>query len=377
MRHNIFLRNFKIVARQVQLETNDSTDTMTPIKPDAENSHQSPSCGHEASIDHDDYTKDLDTFHLVVTLKQISNVLRCPNHLHWISYDFLGATVHSSKFLPSSPESFEPKEDVFKLRLSQSMISSFLKGHHMKVNLCQEGHVNEIIDVDLSMVFCREGTSYLNQYLAEGWIGLRPCNTDELMLNNTNNILHQIPLKQQPCVLLSLELVKGQDHIQSKGSDVQRIMESNCNNDIKTWCPSSEDLLQKMKDIAKAEMLLDEKQKQWNDLKLREELRFRQHVKKKEKVIQHYLEQQLKQQESKHMETIETCRIDYKKLESRLREALSDVETKEREMGRIVAANNTTFVQKVSELDLKEKLMREEAQHAVDLEVCMRIVLQL
>ena len=77
--------------------------------------------------------------------------------------------------------------------------------------------------------------------------------------------------------------------------------------------------------------------------------------------------------ESEQMATIEKCRSEYKRLESRLKTALSDVEEKEREMKRILAANNTTFVQKITELDLREKLIREETKHAIDMEVCFKL----
>ncbi len=315
--------------------------------------------------------KDSDCFELIVNLKNVSHLKQ---GTYQMVYEFLGAKVQTPTFLSSNNEkslsSFKAKEDIFQINILHRDLLSFLKDNVIKVILYKECESYGDAFINLFTAFnCNDNESlFQTDYFAEEWIEFDSkaghCSSflDTATKNNDN-----------PKLLLSLSLSKFITKLRYPHHQQLPLHHSHemalCHWDNDSCNPTNDELLQKLKEIARAEMELDTKKREWMEYQHREEQSFQHHLREKEMKVQEYLEKHMKLEESKQMKIIENCRIEYKNLESRLKTALADIEGKEREMKRIVAANNTTFVQKITELDLKEKLIREEAQHLVDMEV--------
>lgn len=319
--------------------------------------------------------KDSNSFELLVNLKNIS----LKQGTYQMVYEFLGAKVETSTFLSSNNEksssSFEAKEDIFQINIPHCDLLSFMKDNLIKVVLYKECEEYGNAFINLFTAFnCNDNESSIKtDYFAQEWIEFDTKKGDCCSFLDTatkNN--------ENPKLLLLLSLSNHTTKLRYSQHQRQPLHHFHelalCHWDNDSCNPTNDDLLQKLKEIARVEMELDTKQREWMEYQRREEQSFRQHLREKEIKVQEYLEKYMKQEELKQMKIIENCRIEYKNLESRLKTALADVEAKEREMKRIVAANNTTFVQKITELDLKEKLIREEAQHLVDMEVGLSIV---
>ena len=338
----------------------------------------------------------VDTFNLEINFKKVHNMpmQQYQESPFWISYEFLGAVVQSERFNPSP---FEPKEDVFQLNLTQWELISFLERNKIKIYLCGEGAVVGRAEITLYTAFDgKQEEMNEGEQFVEGWIAFHVGNDDNLpvaatklcrnetddfpqilvsmsicpsRLFNDNLTIEEVSTRYAPCLNenendnLYRQLVE--DNLYLKQYD--RTKDGNC---INTY-PSEEQLLQKIKDVATGEINLEKKQRQWKEFRHKEEIKFREHLRKKEELVRRRLEEQMKGHQSEQVRAIETCRNEYKILESRLKTALSEVEAKEREMKRKLATNHTTFLQKIAEFDLKEKVIREEAKHIVDMEVCM------
>jgi hypothetical protein len=342
-----------------------------------------------------------DSFYISIALKDVHNIpTQYAENSFWISYEFLDAIIQTVQFnsSTSSSSSFEPKEDVFQFSIKRSELPSFLQCNKIKIYICKEGGIIGSAEVDLFYAFCREDQNELvlngEERYVEGLIELHSENGDNLSVAKTQLRMNVVPNSDYPQLFMSLSLSHGmlrtnqseQDSLNSCSTindtfqkevaqhTFSRGLGPSADNKLVDLNYQTEDLLlQRAKSIATAEIELDKKQKQWEEFRHREEIKFREHLRKKEEVVRRHLDEQIKRKESQQMGVIKRCRSEYKELESRLKIALSEVETKEREMRRILAANNTTFIQKITELDLKEKLIREEAQHVVDMEVCMFI----
>ena len=176
--------------------------------------------------------------------------------------------------------------------------------------------------------------------------------------------------KSSPRILVSLSLSNDTPSTNQCQHSSYNIPLSTYHTDAEASFPSESGLLQRIRDIAYKEMDIDEKKRQWQLFREREEVRFSEYLRNKEKAYQKHFHHLVKQSLSKQVRLIKNCHDEYKALEARLYTTLSDVEEKEREMKRTLAANNTSYVQRMTELDLREKIMREEAKHMVEMEVC-------
>eukprot|EP00956_Cyclotella_meneghiniana_P043952 scaffold295509_cov79-Cyclotella_meneghiniana.AAC.1 len=77
--------------------------------------------------------------------------------------------------------------------------------------------------------------------------------------------------------------------------------------------------------------------------------------------------------EKERLDSLESSRKEYEVLESRLRNALLEVESKERRLNEVEAMHQNERQRKMAELDLRERLMKEELQHTIDIEASVII----
>jgi len=81
------------------------------------------------------------------------------------------------------------------------------------------------------------------------------------------------------------------------------------------------------------------------------------------------LEERARAKEQETAGVVETCRLEYGKLEAKLRKALADVERKEHQLAISEVARQEEYSRKVAVLGSKHRALLEEAKHSVNLEV--------
>lgn len=346
---------------------------------------------------------DTRTLNLSIRLSnvQIRNAMQSPCRPFWITYEFAGAVVQSNEFnIPIS--TFETKEDEFQISINQNEVESFFHANKIKLYACQEGHILGEAEIDLfSILLIEKGgsSSIIADKSAKRLVTLKPSDIDPNkqgiydvhggtpIIQPTDN--QEFEKDGTIVVQLDLHLTERDDIAHTKTNqgvqDGERAVITNYLDEttqdmflFKNKCDSTtrtsdqrtdENLMEKANALAKAELELDKRKQRWDEFRILEERKFQAYLRKKEESLQNHLQEQMQQKALDQMNKINSCRSEYNRLEAKLKSALSDIEAKEREMNRTLAANNTTFIQKVTELDLKHKLIQEEARHTVGLEV--------
>jgi hypothetical protein len=124
-----------------------------------------------------------------------------------------------------------------------------------------------------------------------------------------------------------------------------------------------------MKRIEEREKALVVKQQEFEDHAKVKDVEFHAHVKKTQSSLRLMIEQEASKIEHELLDLFETGRRDYKGLENKLREKLSQVEAKERQLESAMASNEASLARRSAELDLKMKLVMEESGHKIEMEV--------
>ena len=329
-------------------------------------------------------SNDESDLHLTIRLNQVHfHEIRSIHGPVVITYEFTGAMIKSNEFDPKTKE-FEPVEDEFHISINHDEMKSFLEQNKIVMYVYNDGMIFGEVKFDLysALILGKVenpcGSLKLDQRWKR-WIELcSPAETESANTWSTKS--SDVVMKVQVELIIS----KGNPTCNDKGDQdtkyifVTKENSSNIQDGVfltKNGLSSSsksiseQSLMEKANSLARAELELDKRTQKWDEFRISEERKFQDYLMKKEEALRCLLQEHMKEQEIDHMRTIETCRSEYKRLEARLKSALSEIETKEREMDRILAANNTTFIQKVTELELKYKLIQDEAKHTVDMEV--------
>ena len=80
------------------------------------------------------------------------------------------------------------------------------------------------------------------------------------------------------------------------------------------------------------------------------------------------VEERVSRIECERLNSTDTAKNEYERLETRLRKALIDVETKERQLKEIELSYQKERKRKLSDLESREKLLKRETEHAIEME---------
>ena len=80
------------------------------------------------------------------------------------------------------------------------------------------------------------------------------------------------------------------------------------------------------------------------------------------------VEERVSRIECERLNSTDTAKNEYERLETRLRKALIDVETKERQLKEIELSYQKERKRKLSDLESREKLLKRETEHAIEIE---------
>ena len=134
------------------------------------------------------------------------------------------------------------------------------------------------------------------------------------------------------------------------------------------------ELSNKEKEILQQMASLERKRCEWEQWRHREEIDWQEKLRQKEAAMLKAVEERVQVIEKERKSALELSKNEYDKLETRLRKALIDVEAKERQLKHAKVSHQSERKSKLAELELREKLMKEELKHAIEIEVRLMIL---
>lgn len=118
---------------------------------------------------------------------------------------------------------------------------------------------------------------------------------------------------------------------------------------------------------------LERKRREWEEWRHQQELQWHVKLREKEECAMRVLEERAKMKEKERVDLIEASRLEYVRMESKLKKALAEIETKELQIKNKDDIREIEYKRKQLDLDAKLRIMREEAKHMVELEVSFRV----
>lgn len=313
--------------------------------------------------------KSQEYYALIVELKDASNLCHLgnldANCRLWISYEFLGMVVQSDQFISSKTITHFPiKRDQF-----------FWNGtcpSEIHIYICAQDRVLGATKVGIQSIFFGDSGTQVQLGKKEIISEVTPIGPDE---NESQLLSHQKPHIQLiiECNVFdhndtSLSFTNRKDPSKINRSDpLLQILPKPVMEPL--TCKVEEHIYEVAKHLSDAKLEIERKQNEWNTFVHREEKKFRSHLREKEEKVRNYLNLIIQQNQEEHSRTLELCRVEYRKLEARLKKCLREVEAKEREIARQHEEKEAILTKKLTEFDVKEKMLREEAQHLIDMEV--------
>lgn len=357
------------------------------------------------SIGHGD-----DVFDLKISIENFHNQLQITSNSYpcWLSYRFLGEVLQS-EILSLSSESFSPMMHSFRIRSSfPELVEHFSdkKNAALRVYVCTNGQVLGTVVVDLFPLFGENDNNFDNRvvhgeydvipsadkaiscgndasparlvmslYLDRG-----PRHSDRVRLQTNqssvtvrSSISCQTDSAEKPsevmkddCVLSSTEIPTDSEN--DGGNSVLQTREKRLEEKEKELTARESQLHKREKEVHESSVALEKKRCEWEQWRHQEEFKWHEKLRNKEAALMRSIEDRVCSIENERLRSLETSRSEYEKLESRLRSALLEVESKERHMKEVEAMHQNEQKRKMAELDLREKLMREELKHTVEIE---------
>ena len=133
------------------------------------------------------------------------------------------------------------------------------------------------------------------------------------------------------------------------------------------------ELSNKEKEILQQMASLERKRCEWEQWRHREEIDWQEKLRQKEAAMLKAVEERVQVIEKERKSALELSKNEYDKLETRLRKALIDVEAKERQLKHAKVSHQSERKSKLAELELREKLMKEELKLSIEIEVRLMI----
>jgi hypothetical protein len=126
-----------------------------------------------------------------------------------------------------------------------------------------------------------------------------------------------------------------------------------------------------VRENSEAAMDLERRHLEWESWRRKQELQWHEKLRYKEEAVMKRLEERAREKEKERYAAMESYRLDYSKLEGKLRKALNDVENREHQLILQDAARQEEFSRKSAELEKKHRAVLEEARHSLNVEVCL------
>ena len=120
--------------------------------------------------------------------------------------------------------------------------------------------------------------------------------------------------------------------------------------------------------ISEQKLAFEKEKRKWEEWRHKQVIQWQEQVRKKEAETIKSLEERSEAKEIERRQAAEASRQDFLKLEARLRKGLVEVEKRERRIRTVEASREADYTTKMGQIELKERLVKEETRHAAELE---------
>ena len=374
-------------------EPNDANDTnakenlqeeVTPFSCNDEWTGSAISLGHGLSV-----------FSLTIRLENANGLQILGNDTRlsdgWLSYSIFDTVVQTDKFSFSARPCLNLVEDAFRVRCSFQELQSYIEGNRLlQIYLCTSKKILAgCATMDLSsLTFGKSKAEVRGKYILEPinkpangtfswkekpWIEAsavlefvsRDIECSESPVTLVND--HDLDLSQNSVNTICVE---GGNHEQ-EAPDLHfrnKELESIHVSDVCIGLGNGHIVTQKV--TSQAEMLdIEKKRLEWDSWRQRQEILWHEKLRSKEDTVMKVLEDRAKEKEKERDSVVESYRLEYSKLEGKLRKALMDVERREHQLVLHEAARQEEYSRKMADLESKHRAVLEEAKHSVNFEV--------
>lgn len=245
----------------------------------------------------------------------------------WISFEFMNCIIQSDIFHLSNSKSFIPFSHDFDFQGSHYQLEQTVLNKQVTINLCG--------DDQLYAKFLFQPKNLMNRVTND----ISSITFDFLDADN----------QSIGALFVDLEVHKSKHNLIDSNANVV------VTQDLSPFSHSDRNHYEREQKLALAEAELERKIKDSITRQAKAEAAFLQHIRKKEDAVRLIFENQTKKIEDEKVIVLSQYREEYKKLEGRLKAALNEIEAKEREMNR-----------QLSEMKIKQSVLKEESQNAVD-----------
>ena len=334
----------------------------------------------------------------------------------WLSYRFMNAVVQS-EMLSKGLVLERPMMHTFRIQSSMLELVRYFnekKNSILRVHLCTEGEVLGTSSIDLRQVISSEhafhddgngfeGRMVQNDYtfnprhanattvegdgsaspLCAPRIAVRLCidrdstirdsglNSDrpEMIANNQRRSTASVSLSTSSQTSQIVCIDRASSPRPSTSHDENNFSFEHLERKANQLNSREVGLSNKEKELLREVASLERKRYEWEQWHHREELEWKDMLRQKEAAMLKAIEERVHEIEMERKSSLESSKNEYDKLESRLRKALIDVEAKERQLKNVELNNQNERKSKLAELELREKLMKEELKHSIEIEV--------
>ena len=311
----------------------------------------------------------------------------------WLSYRFIGTVVQSEVL---SEDNFIPVIHTFRIKSSLSELARYFndKKHAiLRIYLCTEGEVLGTSFVDLRQLIAPEHESESRMVQNEYLFKLRSTVASKVEAD----ISSSHPCSPRISVRLCIDRDKWQrstDALASSTSSQTIAMEC----DDRAFSPRinatadkdshdkkkhvellqnrehqlsvrEAELSKREKEIYQEAASVERKHCEWEQWRCQQEIEWQGKNRHKEGAMLKVVEERACIIEKERLSSLELSKNEYEKLEARLRKALIDVEAKERQSKDTELGRQHEHKRRLTELESREKLLKEELKHSIEIEV--------
>ena len=294
----------------------------------------------------------------------------------WLSYQYIGKLVQTKRFrLIQGAGNFAPSSKTFRIDGSTDKLNSFFAAEatgFLLVYACTQGAVRGRARVNLKSLLSLENICDLNftERSGRGEFIFRDCNANEDVA----------PPMSFPRISVKAQL-KRAVATNSSSTSCSTVASQTLSAPIKNSLPNGvkEEGLTEQRaahplsvlqhpPISEQKLAFEKEKRKWEEWRHKQVIQWQEQVRKKEAETIKSLEERSEAKEIERRQAAEASRQDFLKLEARLRKGLVEVEKRERRIRTVEASREADYTTKMGQIELKERLVKEETRHAAELE---------
>ena len=346
---------------------------------------------------------------------------------YWLSYRCFQKVIQSELFSIEDAHSaaFLPSMQTFRVKFKE--LTSYFndkKNLTLRIHLCTDGNVIATAFVDLGQLIILDKTVVLDALKVRNEYTFKPRTKEsdqtsscarvavalsfdrhsvasagmndkqhqqQLLLPPTSTEILQtssVPLETSPKqIKIKKEVVKAEEEAAKIQDEVEEEREnrrcSNVDDANDAKCRREAQLLEREAQLQVREDQVSKREEQlhesltslenrrleWEQSKHQDALTFQEKLRNKEAEMISAIEERIMLNESERLASVEKQMSDYEQLEKRLTKAILDVEAKDRTLKEQQGCFQHEYNRKLAELELKEKLIKQEMKHTIEIEV--------